>query len=146
MKQSISLFFVFLMLLFPLQGQSPEGIWIMYDHKGNPYAEVEIKVENDVLGGRILKLLNPRDPSDYTCSKCPGEYQGKPVEGLKFIWDVKKEKNKPSSYTNGKILVFRIGRIFDCDVELVDNNTLKVTGYMGTTLIGRTQYFQRKQQ
>ncbi|MCS7205299.1 MAG: DUF2147 domain-containing protein [Leptospiraceae bacterium] len=139
-KKSFLIIFIFL-LGFPLYPSSPVGTWIMFDHQGNPWAEVEIYLKNDLLHGRIVKLLNPKE-TDYTCSNCPDEFKDKPVEGLQFIWGLKKKSEK--EYVNGKILVTRIGRIFDCDIEQIDNNKLKVRGYIGTTLIGRTQFFERK--
>ncbi|MCS7205301.1 MAG: DUF2147 domain-containing protein [Leptospiraceae bacterium] len=120
--------------------QTPVGLWRNIDDEtGKPKAEIEIFEENGVLYGRIVKLLNPSEPNPK-CKKCPGEFKDKPIEGLRIMWGLKKTGNE---YTGGKILDPNNGNIYSCKMELVEPNKLKVRGFLGVSLLGRTQYWYR---
>jgi uncharacterized protein (DUF2147 family) len=44
---------------------------------------------------------------------------------------------------NGKILDPKHGKIYKCVVSLEEKDKLKVRGYVGISLFGRTQYWYR---
>ena len=48
-----------------------------------------------------------------------------------------------SEYTNGKILDPKNGKIYKCYITLETKDKLKVRGYIGISLFGRTQYWYR---
>ncbi len=58
------------------------------------------------------------------------------IEGLKKDGD---------EYNGGAITDPESGNVYKCYLELVENNKLKVRGYIGFSLLGRTQYWLRKQ-
>ncbi|GIS21656.1 MAG: hypothetical protein CM15mP122_1620 [Bacteroidota bacterium] len=43
----------------------------------------------------------------------------------------------------GTILDPKSGKIYDCYISLEDDNTLKVRGFLGFSLLGRTQIWKR---
>ena len=47
-----------------------------------------------------------------------------------------------NTYTDGKIYDPESGKTYDCKMTLTDN-TLKVRGYIGISLFGRTETFER---
>lgn len=140
MKKTI-LFQIFF-LMGSVFAQSPVGVWQNIDDEtGKPKAHIQIYEVNGVLYGKILKLINPDEPNPK-CTKCPGNFKDQPVEGLQIMWGLKKEGNE---YTGGQILDPKKGNIYKCKIELVDNNKLKVRGFIGVSLLGRTQYWYRIQ-
>jgi uncharacterized protein (DUF2147 family) len=49
-----------------------------------------------------------------------------------------------SEWSGGRILDPENGKIYRCTIEVVDGGKrLKVRGYIGISLIGRTQYWDR---
>ena len=59
-----------------------------------------------------------------------------------ILEDLKKVEGQ---YTDGNILDPENGKTYDCNVELIEKNKLKVRGFIGFSLLGRTQYWQRLQ-
>jgi len=48
------------------------------------------------------------------------------------------------SWEEGTILDPKSGKVYDCSLSLEDENTLKVRGYLGFSILGRTQTWRRK--
>ena len=97
---------------------------------------VTIWEENGTLKGRIDELLKPESKGSL-CDKCKGEFKNKKIEGMTFIWDMSKDGN---NYDNGKILDPASGKIYSANMKLIEGGSkLKVRGYIGFSLLGRTQ-------
>jgi len=120
------------------------GLWKTYSDKTGKVESIVRIVDTDgVLKGTIEKIFpEPNEDPNPKCDKCPGEFKGKPVAGLTFLWDLKREG---TSYSTGKILDPEEGEIYNCQIELADGGKLlKVRGYIGVPLFGRTQVWQRE--
>ncbi len=123
---------------------SPIGLWKTVDDvTGKVKSEVAIWEESGKLYGRIQKLVNP-DPADPNprCQDCAGEQKGKPVVGLRILWDLKKDRD---GWSGGTILDPESGKTYKCLLSLEEGGTkLKVRGFLGISLLGRTQYWLRQ--
>jgi uncharacterized protein (DUF2147 family) len=60
--------------------------------------------------------------------------------GLIFIKGLTKDGEE---YSGGKILDPKNGKLYKCYITLEGNDKLKVRGYIGISLLGRTQYWKR---
>lgn len=109
------------------------------DETGKPISIVEIYEKNGKVYGKVAEVLNPND-RDRKCVNCTGDDKNKPILGLTVIKGLSKEG---SEYTNGKILDPKSGKLYKCFITLEGNDKLKVRGYIGVSLIGRTQYWHR---
>ena len=96
------------------------------------------KKTNSVI--KIINLILPEDKGKL-CLKCKGENKNKPIEGLVILKDLILEDD---TWDNGTILDPKSGKIYDCYISLEDDNTLKVRGFLGFSLLGRTQIWKRK--
>ena len=79
---------------------SPVGRWKTVDDvTGKPKSVVTIWEEHGKLYGRVQKLVDP-DPKNPnpTCEDCTGETKGKPVVGLKILWDLQKDGDGSCSW------------------------------------------------
>ena len=112
------------------------------DARGKPRAIVEIDSSDGELHGKVVKLLNqPADAPPPVCDECEGPRHGKPVLGMTVLWGLAKDGDE---WTDGKILDPESGDIYDASIQLSeDGQTLKVRGYLGISLLGRTQTWQR---
>jgi uncharacterized protein (DUF2147 family) len=116
--------------------QAFEGVWVSVDDVSNQRkSEIRLYVEGGKLYGQIARLLLEEDKGKR-CVACKGALKDKPIEGLTIIeglgWD-------GSAWTGGKILDPANGKQYSCTLTLEGNTTLKVRGYMGFSLLGRTQ-------
>lgn len=129
-------------LLFLLGGisvihaQSVLGKWKTIDDKtGVEKSIVEIFEKDGKYFGKVLKILNP-EKADGICDKCPGADKGKPIQGLVIIKDLKKDGDQLSG---GKIIDPESGKEYKCSIKLNGKDKLDVRGYIGISLMGRTQ-------
>ena len=134
----------FLILLFHLfnpQGDSIEGVWVTQDDAtGVKKSEVTIYWENNKLYGKITKLLLPEDQGKK-CVECKGEDRGKPIEGMSIVRDL---VYVDDNFEDGTIMDPKSGKVYDCYIVMEDDNTLRVRGFLGFSILGRTQIWERK--
>lgn len=120
---------------------SPVGLWTTIDDDGKtPKAVVQIEQRGTKLFGKIVELIRPDRPNPK-CDECEGALKGKPILGMQILWDLERDGDE---WANGKILDPNNGKIYRCYIEVVEGGTqLKVRGYIGISLLGRTQYWRK---
>jgi len=133
-------FFVFSFLPKVMANQSPEGLWTTFDdNTGKERAIVHLFVQDGELTGTVDKIY-PKPGDTGLCSKCPGEFKDKPSIGLKFVWGLKEKS--PGTWEDGYILDGETGKIYHVKMT-VNDNKLYVRGYVGISMLGRTQVWTR---
>ena len=124
---------------------SPVGRWkTVDDATGKETSVVSIWEEKGKLYGRIEKLIDP-DPNDADprCDRCEGELNGKPLIGLRILWDLRKDGDQ---WSGGRILDPDYGKVYKCSMAVEhDGGKLKVRGFIGFSLLGRTEYWLRQE-
>lgn len=123
---------------------SPVGKWkTISDEDGKPRAIIEIVENNGVYEGFIRERFpRPDDDPEGKCRDCPGQFKDQPIIGMKNMWGLKKEGNE---YKGGQILDPKKGKIYKCKMWLTDDGkTLNVRGFIGVSLIGRSQTWLRE--
>jgi uncharacterized protein (DUF2147 family) len=132
---------IFFILSFSTQIATIEGTWITQDDEtGRQKSEVLIYKENGKLYGKITKLLLPEDEGKK-CVNCKGKNKDQPIEGMVIIKDLTLEDD---TWEDGTILDPKSGKVYDCYIGFQDSNTLKLRGFLGFSLLGRTQIWKRK--
>jgi len=127
-------------LSFVTQSQTITGQWETFDDETlEKKAVIEIYKTNNLYFARIIKSYVSENNAN--CNKCKGKNKGKPIIGLVIIENLKKNG---SEYDGGTILDPENGKTYKCYLELITENKLKVRGYLGFSLFGRTQYWKRK--
>src|SRR5450755_2275299 len=124
---------------------SPVGRWVTYsDRTHKPTGIIEIKLDHGALKGTILQQLN-RPPSlpPAICRKCEGALKDAPIVGLTIMWGLKSEGG--ASWDDGSILDPNSGDVYSAKVELEEGGQkLLVRGYLGISLLGRSQEWIRQ--
>lgn len=116
------------------------GLWKNVDDEdGKDKSHIQITEENGKLVATVVKLLPAATLK--TCTSCKGNNKNKPIEGMKILWDLKKVSD--TEYEGGQILNPKNGKIYDCFISLESADKLKVRGYVGISLVGKTQYWYR---
>jgi len=119
---------------------TPEGRWrTVDDNTGKAQSIIVIWQDRERLYGRIEKLLDP-DPNDPEprCRRCEGELRNRPLLGLTIMY-----LQKSGEQWSGKILDPDSGKTYQCSITVMGSK-LKVRGFIGISLLGRTQYWYRE--
>jgi len=129
----------------PLRAAEPTavGLWEQVDEKsGKPESWFKITERNGVYQGNIVKIFfKPGEDENWACDKCEGDEKGKPVLGLALIKNMQRSGN---DYENGTIMDPRDGAVYKALMKLsADGQKLEVRGFLGFSLLGRSQYWNR---
>jgi uncharacterized protein (DUF2147 family) len=120
---------------------SPVGYWTTIDDDGKtPSSTIQIYARGKKLYGRIERLIKPRE-KDPRCTACEGSRKNQRIIGMEILRDFEQDDDE---WSGGYILDPREGKEYKCYLELLDQGKrLKVRGYVGIALLGRTQYWQK---
>lgn len=132
---------IFVFLIFQISfSQTVIGRWkTIDDETGKEKGVVEIYEKNGKVYGKIVEIIE-KEHRDKKCILCEGEDKNKPVLGLTFIKGLKKDGKE---YNGGQVLDPKNGKIYKCYILLIEKDKLKIRGYIGISLFGRTQYWYR---
>jgi uncharacterized protein (DUF2147 family) len=148
MKNSLVLLLLFLATITPcLAADGIAGTWLNQDKD----AKIEIFNCGQKLCGKIVWLKEPTYPAGST-EGTPGtpkvdhnnpdvNLRKVPVLGMQILQDF--EPGKGNVWSNGKIYDPKSGKTYSSKITLVSPNELKLRGYIGISLIGRTDVWTR---
>jgi uncharacterized protein (DUF2147 family) len=140
-------FIALLLLMLPLAAlaqNTPVGKWRTIDDKtGKVKSIVEIyEASNGTLQGKVLQLINSDKGPNAICDLCKGANHNKPVTGMVIAWGLQHEGNV---WDDGKILDPKNGKVYSAKMTPIDGGAkLEVRGYMGFSLLGRSQTWIRE--
>ena len=141
MKKLVLLSFVLFSYLM-VNAQDVTGKWkTIDDETGKAKSIVEIYKNGDKYYGKIVQLLTDEN-KDGICRTCETDYKNKNIIGLVILKDLVKDGD---TYEDGEIMDPKNAKTYSCYIELEEPNKLKVRGYIGFSLLGRTQYWYRVQ-
>ena len=121
--------------------QTVTGNWYTVDENNTKKSIVEVYQKGDKVFAKIIELIDNEDKGKL-CEKCEGKNHNKPIEGMNILTGLSKDGDE---WNGGKILDPENGKTYKCYITLEDKNKLKLRGYIGFSLIGRTEYWYRVQ-
>jgi uncharacterized protein (DUF2147 family) len=128
-----------------LAQDTPVGKWRTIDDKtGKVKSIVEITETADgSLQGKVLRVLDSEKGPNPVCDACKGENHNKPIEGMVIAWGLRREGD---SWDGGKIMDPKNGKVYSAKMTPVEGGSkLEVRGYLGFSLLGRTQTWLREE-
>jgi uncharacterized protein (DUF2147 family) len=124
-------------------GDSPVGLWKTIDDKtGAPRALVRIYEQDGRLFGKIESSFTP-GAEHRVCGVCTDARKDQPIIGLVIIRNM---KHTDDEYSGGDILDPDTGSVYRCKLHVEGGTRLIVRGYIGFSLLGRNQTWQRVQE
>jgi uncharacterized protein (DUF2147 family) len=123
-------------------GDAILGVWLSGSGKAR------IKIFKDNAGkyhGKIVWLRDPKDENGNpkVDKNNPDESKKKtPLLGLQNLRNFTYDGNK--KWVDGQIYDPENGSDYSCKMELTDENTLEVRGFIGVSLFGRTDVWKRQ--
>ena len=115
------------------------GMWKITDEYSKVEKSiVEIFEKDNHYHGRVVAIL-PTSKRTH-CDQCEGDLKDKPLVGMVIISDLTKTSN---GGIDGKVLNPANGNTYSCYIELVEPDRMKLRGYLGYPMFGKTMYYNR---
>ncbi len=134
--------FLLLMALAAAQNKADDivGLWLS---SGKEPAKVQIFKSGDKYYGKITWLQNPvKDGRPRTDANNPDKNKrNNPIIGLTILKNFSFDGD--DEWTGGTIYDPQNGKTYSCYLYMKDKNTLKLRGYIGISLLGRTETWTR---
>lgn len=114
------------------------GTWVVAESK----ARIQVYRSGNKYHGKIIWLKEPtKNGQPKVDSKNPDPRQrGNPVVGLVVLRDFVFDDGQ---WISGEIYDPSSGREYSCKISMPNKNTMKVRGYLGISLLGRTEVWKR---
>ncbi len=117
------------------------GVWF----NGEKSSKIEVfKTTAGNYAGRIIWLKEPNDEAGIpkVDHKNPKDgLKSRPLISLNVLTGL--DYKGKAKYDGGTIYDPKSGNTYSCKGELADDNTLKLRGFMGVSLLGRTDVWTR---
>jgi uncharacterized protein (DUF2147 family) len=147
-KRMIILTCLAAMLLIPVlataQKAAPSDAILGYWFNAEKDAVIEITKVDGKFDGQVIWLKNPLNdkgkPKTDVENPDP-KLKSRPRWGLVVLTNLAYKSG--SKYEKGKIYDPKSGKTYSCQAELANKNLLKLRGYIGVSLIGRTSEWVR---
>ena len=122
----------------------PAGRWKTVDDKtGRDRSIVRIDLSDGVLTGRVEQSLDPNDKPHALCTLCKGSRKDQPIIGMAILTDLRADGDS-RHWSGGEIVDPDNGQVYRVKLTLSpDGQTLTVRGFIGISLIGRSQTWIR---
>jgi uncharacterized protein (DUF2147 family) len=123
--------------------QSVAGYWQTMDSKTKkPSSIISIQPQGQFFDGKIVKIFSVKpERKAELCIRCKGSQKNQPILGLTIINQM---VCQPEYCTHGTILDPRDGKLYHATMRLTNQGQqLKVRGYVGVPLFGKTVIWQR---
>ena len=139
-------FVLILLLSFTVKAQKADDI-IGNWKNGEATGIIQIyKTKAGHYAGKLVWLKEPIDPETgkpKLDKRNPDKSkQTNPTLGLVNMWGFVFD-DEDKEWINGKIYDPKKGKEYSCKAKMIDKNTLDVRGYIGISLIGRTDTWKR---
>jgi len=121
-----------------------EGDWRTIDDVTGKTKSI-VRIEQTADGeyeGTVIEILHSDRGPNPLCDDCEGERKGKPVKGMTILWGLKESKR--NLYKGGEILDPKNGKIYKAKLKLLEDGDLQVRGFIGFSLLGRSQVWKRQ--
>jgi len=142
MKKTIIATLVFILITTISYTQtSVEGVWFNTKKDG----KIKIFEKDGKFYGKIVWLLEPNDKNDGKPKRDINNPEDSkhqdPIIGLVVLKGLSFDKN--NVWDDGKIYDPENGKTYSCKMTLIDKDHLDVRGFVGFSLLGRTENWTR---
>ncbi|WP_297806443.1 DUF2147 domain-containing protein [uncultured Polaribacter sp.] len=123
-----------------INSQSIFGKWYSTnDETGEIDSVIEVYKKQEKAFGKIIEIKNS-ERKNAVCDLCKDKNKNKPILGLNILNGLEKDGEE---WSGGTILDPRNGNVYKCFIQLVQQDKLKIRGYLGLSIFGKTAYWQR---
>ncbi|SAK95651.1 lipoprotein [Caballeronia pedi] len=127
------------------QTATPVGTWqTIDDQSGKPKAIIQIVDDGSgQLSGKVVRGIGEFDHPERRCTACTDDRRDQLIKGMTIITGLRQNGD---AWDGGQILDPENGKLYKCKMKLEDGGQkLVVRGYVGVSLLGRSQTWVRQQ-
>lgn len=134
--------FIFVLIAFAASAQKKDDIigkWVNPSGEG----QIEIYAKGSKYFGKLAWIKEPNDEKGKPKKdiKNPNEnLRSMPLLGLEILKDFVFDDDQ---WTDGTIYDPKTGKTYSCNLTLKSNGQLNIRGYIGISLIGRSESWKR---
>ena len=134
------LILILLTVSISVNAQEIFGKWYSTnDETGEIDSVIEMYQKDGKAYAKIVEINDP-ERQKAVCELCTGTNKNKPILGLEILSGLEKDDDE---WSGGEILDPRNGKVYNCYIKLVTPNKLKLRGFIGVALFGKTKYWNR---
>ena len=143
MKTKFTLVIFLMFFVFRTLGQTKAddiiGTWLT---GGKEPAKIQVYKSGDKYYGKIVWLKYPEENGlpRMDANNPDKSKRSQKILGLVILRNFRFDED---AWEGGKIYDPEIGKTYSCIISLKDKSTLKVRGYVGISLLGRTEIWTR---
>ncbi len=123
--------------------ETPVGLWKTIDDETKQARSlVRITEKDGVLSGKIEKILDA-GKADAKCNLCTDARKDQPIQGMVILTGLKKFD---AEWGEGQILDPNNGKLYKSKAKVLEGGKkLEVRGFVGVSLLGRSQIWVREE-
>ena len=138
--QKLYITLILLIITNSINSQSIFGKWYSTNEEtGEIDSVIEVYKKQEKAFGKIIEIKNS-ERKNAVCDLCKDKNKNKPILGLNILNGLEKDGEE---WSGGTILDPRNGNVYKCFIQLVQQEKLKIRGYFGLSIFGKTAYWQR---
>jgi uncharacterized protein (DUF2147 family) len=138
--QKLYLTLIILIITNTINSQSIFGKWYSTNEEtGEIDSVIEVYKKQEKAFAKIIEIKN-NERRNAVCDLCKDKNKNKPILGLNILNGLERDGEE---WSGGTILDPRNGNVYKCYIQLVQKDKLKIRGYLGLALFGKTAYWQR---
>lgn len=119
--------------------QNAVGHWQVVNSDGTPGGKVDTYLVDGKLFGKVTEVRPGRTPKDL-CDKCSGEYRNQLILGMVIMRDF---QTQGDDWVAGTVVDPENGKEYRGKIWSVGKDTLRMRGFIGISLLGRTETWTR---
>lgn len=134
----LTVFFMLLLSFTPFSAQAAdgaEGFWLTQNER----SVIQIEECNAGLCGYVYWII--ADGLKYDLHNPDEARRDDPICGMRIMWGF--EHDGPGEWSSGRIYKADDGDTYHANVETQEDGTLRLRGYVGAPLFGKTQIWTR---
>lgn len=138
----ISLLLLFAAISFSGFAQTSDAILGKWANSSGE-AHIDVSKKGDKFFGKIVWLKAPKDEKGQAkldVKNPDANLKTRPILGLEMLKDFVYDDGK---WVDGKIYDPKTGKTYSCNMNIKPNGDLNVRGYIGISLIGRSDTWKR---
>ena len=140
--KTLGFIFSFIFSMSVWADMSVVGKWKTINEEGQSTSVVEITQDGETIIGKVIQITDPSKAAAL-CDKCKGDNAHQPILGMQILTGLKETK-KGEEWSGGQILDPKNGKTYKCLLHpKAEGKKLEVRGYIGFSLLGRTQVWEK---
>ena len=115
----------------------PTGLWLTENER----SAIRVTRCDEGLCGEVAWIIEGGMRRDR---ENPDEaLHDRPICGLRILWGVEQQDDDPADWEDGTVYKADEGETYDVDLSVTGPDTMKVRGYVGLSLFGKSQVWSR---